>query len=85
MGEWLQLKKAGKISGKIGSLSSNLWEYNLGYRMPCSSKGLDASQSFQLEYAQADLVEANKSRLAQTLGSSRPLELKSICNMRATP
>ena len=85
MGEWLQLKKAGKHVGKIGSLLSNLWEWTLGYKMPCTSKYFDSSQALQLAYAQAALSEANKSQLAQSLGISRPLERQSLWPMRETP
>ena len=45
MDEWLQLKKAWKYVEKFGSRSSNLWEWTLGYRMPCTSKEFNASQA----------------------------------------
>ena len=61
MGIWLQLIKAGKHAGKIGSLFSNLWEWTLSYRMPRTRKEFDASQASQLAYAHTSLVKANKS------------------------
>ena len=33
MGEWLQLKKAGKYVGKMGVPLSEIWEWSLGCRM----------------------------------------------------
>ena len=45
MGEWQQLKKAGKNVGKIGVPLSELWEWGIGYRMPRTSSELDASQA----------------------------------------
>ena len=57
MGEWLQLKKAGKHVGKIGFHLSYLWEWSLGYRMPRTSSEFGDSQASQLAYAQADMVE----------------------------
>ena len=48
MGEWLQLKKAGKHVGKFGVPLSDLWEWSLGYRMPRTSSELGASQASQL-------------------------------------
>ena len=74
MGEWLQLKKAEKYFDKIGSISSNLWEWTLGYRMTCTSKEFNALQDSQLAYAQAALVESKKLQLSQSLGRSWTLE-----------
>ena len=48
MGEWLQLKKAGKHVGKIDVPLSDLWEWSLGYRMPRTKYELGASQDLQL-------------------------------------
>ena len=48
MGEWFQLKKAGKHVGKIGVPLSDLWEWSLGYRMPRTSSKLNASQALHL-------------------------------------
>ena len=57
MGEWLQLKKAGKNVGKIGVPLSDLWEWSLDYMMPRTSSELGASQDSQLAYARAAMVE----------------------------
>ena len=43
MGDWVQLKKAGKHVGKIGASLSDLWEWSLGYRMPRTSSEFGAS------------------------------------------
>ena len=85
MGEWIQLKKAGKNVGKIGVPLSDLWEWSLGYRMPRTRSELGASQASQIAYAWADMVEENKLQLAQSLGRSQPLERHSIWPMKATP
>ena len=85
MGEWLQLKNAGKHVGKIGVPLSDLWECSLGYRMPHTSSKLGASQASQLAYARATMVEENKLQLAQSLGRSRPLARRSIWPMKAIP
>ena len=84
MGEWLQLKKAGRHVGKIGVPLSDLWEWSLGFRMPHTSGEFGASQALQLAYAWAAMVEANKSKLAQSLGRSRPLERQSLWPTKAT-
>ena len=60
MGEWIQLKKAGKHVGKIGVPLSDLWEWSFGYRMPSTSSELGASQASRLAYAWADMVNENK-------------------------
>ena len=73
MGEWIQLKKAGKHVGKIGVTLSDLWEWSLGYRMPHTSSEFSASQALQLAYSRDAMVEENKLQLAQSLGRSRPL------------
>ena len=69
MGEWLQLKKAGKHVRKIGVPLSDLWDWSLGYMMPRTSSKSGASQASQLAYARAAMVEANKFQLAQSLGA----------------
>ena len=56
MGEWIQLKKAGKYVGKIGVPLSDLWEWSLGYKMPHTSSKFGASQASQLVYAWATMV-----------------------------
>ena len=56
MGEWQQLKKAGKNIGKIGVPLSDLWEWSLGCMMPRTNSKVGASQAFQLAYARADMV-----------------------------
>ena len=61
MGKWLQLKKLGKHVAGIGAHFSNLWEWTLGYSMPRTRKDLDYSQTLQLAYTKATLVEANNS------------------------
>ena len=70
MGEWIQLKNAGKHVGKIGVHLSVLWEWSLGYRMPRTSSKVDASQALQLAYARAAIVEEKKLQLSQSLGRS---------------
>ena len=85
MGEWLQLKKSGKHVGKIGVPLSDLWEWSLGYRMPHTSSEFGASQSSQLAYALAAMVEEKKSQLAQYLGRYRPLARWSLWPMKAIP
>ena len=74
MGKWLQLKKSGKYVGKIDVTLSDLWEWSLGCRMPCTSSKFGASHVLQLAYTQAAMVEENKLQLAQSLGRSWPLE-----------
>ena len=78
MGEWLQLKKAGKNVGKIGVPLSDLWEWSLGYRIPHTITKLGDSQDLQLAYAQAAMVEENKLQLAQSLGRSRTVARGSL-------
>ena len=73
MGKCLQLKKTGKYVGRIGVPLSDLWEWSLGYIMPCTSREFGASQASQLAYAQADMVKENEFQFAQSLGRSRPL------------
>ena len=82
MGEWLQLKKAGKHVGKIGVPLSDLWEWSLGYRMPRTSSKLGASQASHLAYARAAMVEENKLQLTQSLGRSWTLARRSIWPMK---
>ena len=84
MGEWLQLKKSGKRVGKIGSLSSKICEWTLGYSMTGNSKEFDASQASHIAYAQAVLLEESRLQLSQSLGRSRPLERRSLWNMKST-
>ena len=57
MGEWLQLKKAGKHVRKIGAPLSDLWEWSLGYMMPRTSSKFGASQALQLVYAWSAMVK----------------------------
>ena len=85
MYEWLQLKKAGKGVGKIGVLLSDLWEWILGYRMSRTRSELGASQASQLAYAWGAMVDENKLQLAQSLGGSCSLALRSIWPIKATP
>ena len=59
MGEWLQLKKAGKNVGKIGFPLSDLREWSLGYRIPRTSIKFIASQHLKLAYVWAAMVKAN--------------------------
>ena len=73
MGEWLQLKKAGKHVGKISVPLSDLWEWSLGYRMPRNSSKFGASQASQLAYDQAAMVKKYNLQLEKSLGRSRPL------------
>ena len=82
MVEWLQLKKAGKHVRKFDVPLSDLLEWSLGYRVPRTSSKFGASQASQLAYAQADMVEENKLQLAQSLGRSRPLALRSLWSMK---
>ena len=51
MGEWLQLKKAGKNVGQISVTLSDLWEWILGYSMPHTSSKFGASQLSQIAYS----------------------------------
>ena len=85
MGEWIQLKKAGKHVGKIGVPLSYLWEWRLGYRMIRTSHELGDSQASQLAYARADIVDEKKLQLAQSLGRSRLLERRLLWPTKATP
>ena len=85
MGEWIQLKKAGKNVGKIGVPLSDLWECSLGYTMPCTSSKFGSSQALQLAYARAAMVEENKLKLAQSLGLSKPLTRRSLWPMKEIP
>ena len=61
MGEWLQLKNAGKHVGKISVPLSDLWEWSLGYIMSRTISKFGASQASQLAYALAAMAE-EKSR-----------------------
>ena len=45
MGEWLQLKKAGKYVGNIGVLLSDLLKWSLGYRIPHTSSKFGVSHA----------------------------------------
>ena len=82
MGEWLQLKKAGKHVGEFGVPLSDLWEWSLGYSMPRTISELDASQVLQLVYDRAAMVEGGKLQLAQSLGHSWPLAQRSLWPMK---
>ena len=82
MGEWLQLKKAGKHVGKICGLLSDLWEWSLGYRISHTSSKFGASQASKLAYARATMVKANKLSLAQSLGRYQPLAQLSLWPMK---
>ena len=70
MGEWLQLKNAGKHVGNSGVPFSDLCECGLGYRMPCTSSEFGASKDLQFVCARAAVVEENKLQLAQSMGRS---------------
>ena len=85
MGEWLQLKKAGKHVGKIGVPLSDLWEQSLGYRMSHNSRELGDSQASQLACYRAAIVDEKKLQLAQSLGRSRPLVRQSLWPMNEIP
>ena len=60
MGEWIQLKKAGKHVGKTGVTLLDLWGWSLDYRMSRTSSELGASQASQLAYAWAGMVKENR-------------------------
>ena len=77
MAEWTRLPKPGKFSTNIGAPSSHLWEWTLNYRVHRTSSGSDASQDLQRQHDVAILVKENKSKLAQSLGQSRPLARRS--------
>ena len=81
MGEWLQLKNAGKNVGKIGVPLLDLWEWSLGYRMPHASSELGASQALQISYVRAAMVDENRLQMAQSLGRSWPLARRSLWPM----
>ena len=53
--------------------------------MPHTSSKFGASQALQLAYAQAAMVEANKSQLAHSLGRSRLLARRSLWPMKSNP
>ena len=73
MGEWIQLKKAGKHVGKIGVLLSDIWEWSFVYRMKRTSIKFSDPQALQLAYAWVAMVKGNKLQLAQSQGRSRLL------------
>ena len=53
--------------------------------MPRTSSRFGASQALQLAYARAAMVEANNSKLAQSLGISQPLARQLLWPMKETP
>ena len=85
MGEWIQLKKAGKHVGKICVLLSDLWEWSLGYRMPRTSSKFGASQASQIAYAWAAMVKDNKLQLSQSQGRSQLLARQLLWSMKSIP
>ena len=85
LGEWHQLKKSAKNVGKIGVPLSDLWEWNLGYRMPRTSRKLGSSQALQIAYAWTAMAEERKLQLAQSLGRSWTLAQRLLWPMKAIP
>ena len=77
MGEWLRLPSRGKLLGDIGAPLSNLWEWTLTFRTQVSKPESELQQDLLASSAQATMVEANKSKVAQSLGRSRPLARRS--------
>ena len=69
---------------KIGVPLLDIWECSFGYRMPHTSSELGASQASQLAYTHVAMVEENRLQLSQSLGRSRPLELRSLWPMKET-
>ena len=84
MGEWLQHKKSGKML-KIGVTLSDLWEWRLGYRMPCTSRNYVVSQTLQIAYAQTAFVKENNLQLEQSLRCSQPLARRSLWQTNKIP
>jgi len=84
MAEWQELRGSGKWVGEIGDPTSDLWEWTLGFRLRPTSKESAASPALQLASARAAMVEANQSKLAQSLGRSRPLARRSLWPLSAT-
>ena len=84
MFKWLQIRKERKHVGKIGVTLSDIWDWSLGYRMPHTRSEFGASHALQLVYTQADMVKENNLQLAQYLGSSSSLEIRSLWPMKAT-
>jgi hypothetical protein len=77
MGEWLRLPSRGKLLGDIGAPLSNLWEWTLTFRTQVSKPESELQQDSRASSALATMVEANKSKVAQSLGRSRPLARRS--------
>ena len=71
--EWKRLPRRGKHIGKNGDPLSNLWEWTLGFRTPRTSTKSGASLHSQECQEKASMVEEERSKLAQSLGRSRPL------------
>ena len=77
MGEWQRLPKIGKLIGKIGPPTSNLWEWTLSYRGKDPAHRQESSQDSQPGSEVANLVEEELSKLTQYRRRSRPLVRRS--------
>jgi hypothetical protein len=88
--EWRRLPRIGNHVGNIGNLTSNLWEWNYIYRLPCSSRECNISQDLRPEdlWPESHLATTereSKSKLVQCLAGSQPLARKLYWTQTTTP
>ena len=75
---WRRLPKVGRLIGKIGVATSDLWEWTLHYRTPTSKKANNSSLASEASTGLGTTVEENRFRVGQFLAHSRPLEQQSL-------
>jgi hypothetical protein len=85
LADWRRLPKVGQTIGPAGYAMSNLWELTLTYRIHHSNGNSELSLDSQQERELACLVQEERSKLAQSLGISRPLVRRSLWPVELTP
>ena len=85
LADWRRLPKIGQTIGPAGYAMSNLWELTLTYRIHRSNGNSELSLDSQQELELARLVQDERSKLAQSLGISRPLVRRSLWPVELTP
>ena len=78
LAEWRKLPRIGSHTGVVGTSCAGLWEWTLRYRLPALRNESEHSRLLRVQSELERLVEENKSKLAQSVAQSQPLERRSL-------
>ncbi len=75
---WRRLPIRGGCAGKIGAPTSNTWSWIHTYSKSHTQHESNASQDLQLAHKQGSMDTDDRSKVAQSLALSRPLDRRSL-------